>query len=241
MADLDLQPSETWTREKARKLHDVPLTELLFRAQAVHREHHPPNAVQLCKLLSIKTGACPEDCAYCPQSSKHNTELEAERLMSVQEVLNKAREAKASGATRFCMGAAWRGPKKDGEHFERVLKMVSGVRELGMEACATLGLIDEEQAFALKKAGLTAYNHNLDTSKSFYGNIIQTRDFEDRIKTIGNLPNLEVVNLVIWHVVVSARNFRGGLINGLSDRRQHQSVNEVKICSICLLSSKSLT
>lgn len=173
-----------WTLERARELHDLPLTELLYRAQAVHREHQPPDAVQLCTLLSIKTGACPEDCAYCPQSSRYDTGLEAERLMDVDEVLEKARLAKAAGASRFCMGAAWRSPKKGSAQFARVLDMVRGVRELGLEACATLGMLDDEQAQQLKDAGLTAYNHNLDTSEEYYGEIITTRTYDDRLQTI---------------------------------------------------------
>ena len=173
-----------WTLNEAQALHDLPLTDLLFRAQEVHRAHQPRDAVQLCTLLSIKTGACPEDCSYCPQSARYDTGVEAERLMDVEEVLTKARTAKAAGATRFCMGAAWRSPKKGSKQFERVLEMVRGVRALGMEACATLGMLDDEQARDLKDAGLTAYNHNLDTSEEFYGEIITTRVYQDRLDTI---------------------------------------------------------
>ncbi len=173
-----------WTREEARTLHDLPLTELLFRAQSVHRQHQPPDAIQLCTLLSIKTGACPEDCSYCPQSASYDTGVEAERLMDVEDVLEKARQAKEAGASRFCMGAAWRSPKKGSAQFDHVLDMVRGVRELGLEACATLGMLDEEQTQQLKDAGLTAYNHNLDTSEEFYGEIITTRTYEDRLQTI---------------------------------------------------------
>lgn len=176
-----------WTREEARVLHDLPLTDLLFRAQEVHRATQPRDAVQLCSLLSIKTGACQEDCAYCPQSSKYDTGVEAERLMDVDDVLVKAREAKAAGASRFCMGAAWRSPKKGSRQFEAVLEMVRGVRALGMEACATLGMLDDEQTRALKDAGLTAYNHNLDTSDRYYGEIITTRTYEDRLDTIARV------------------------------------------------------
>ncbi len=173
-----------WTREEARTLHDLPLTELLFRAQSVHRQHQPPDAIQLCTLLSIKTGACPEDCSYCPQSARYDTGVEVERLMDVEDVLEKARQAKEAGASRFCMGAAWRSPKKGSAQFDHVLDMVRGVRELGLEACATLGMLDEEQTQQLKDAGLTAYNHNLDTSEEFYGEIITTRTYEDRLQTI---------------------------------------------------------
>jgi biotin synthase len=168
--------------KEARALHDLPLLELVFRAQEVHRQHHQPGAVQLCTLLSVKTGGCPEDCAYCPQSAHHETGVKAERLMSVEDVLSKARTAKDNGATRFCMGAAWRNPR--GKDFENVLDMVKGVRELGMEACATLGMLTDEQAGKLADAGLTAYNHNLDTSRSHYKKIISTRSYDDRLETL---------------------------------------------------------
>ncbi len=178
-----------WTTEEARALHDLPLTDLLFRAQEVHRETQPRDAVQLCSLLSIKTGACPEDCAYCPQSSKYDTGVDAERLMDVDDVLQKARQAKEAGASRFCMGAAWRSPKKGSRQFDQVLDMVRGVRALGMEACATLGMLDDEQTQALKDAGLTAYNHNLDTSEEYYGEIITTRTYADRLETIARVAS----------------------------------------------------
>ncbi len=176
-----------WNAEEARALHDLPLTDLLFRAQQVHRQTQPRDAVQLCSLLSIKTGACQEDCSYCPQSSKYDTGVEAERLMDVEDVLAKARQAKEAGATRFCMGAAWRSPKKGSRQFRQVLEMVRGVRELGMEACATLGMLDDEQTRDLKEAGLTAYNHNLDTSEEYYGEIITTRTYADRLETIARV------------------------------------------------------
>ncbi|HJL20598.1 MAG TPA: biotin synthase BioB, partial [Polyangiaceae bacterium LLY-WYZ-15_(1-7)] len=172
-----------WTVAEARAIHDLPLLELLFRAQEVHRANHPPDAVQLCTLLSIKTGACSEDCAYCPQSGRHDAELEPERLLSVDEVLSKAKKAKDAGATRFCMGAAWRDARK-GPQFEQVLDMVRGVRALGLEACCTLGMLTDEQAEALAEAGLSAYNHNLDSSKEFYGEIITTRTYQERLETI---------------------------------------------------------
>jgi biotin synthase len=176
-----------WTKEEARALHDLPLTDLLFRAQEVHRATQPRDSVQLCSLLSIKTGACQEDCSYCPQSSKYDTGVEAERLMDVDAVLEKAREAKAAGASRFCMGAAWRSPKKGSRQFQQVLQMVSGVRALGLEACATLGMLDDEQTQELKDAGLTAYNHNLDTSEEYYGEVITTRTYKDRLDTIARV------------------------------------------------------
>jgi len=157
-----------------------------MRAQLVHREHHPANDVQLCSLLSVKTGGCPEDCAYCPQSSHYDTGLERERMMKTPEVLDAAARAKAAGATRFCMGAAWR-EVKDGPAFDEVLEMVRGVRALGMEACCTLGMLSESQAQRLAGAGLSAYNHNLDTSRTFYGSIISTRTYDDRLRTLANV------------------------------------------------------
>jgi biotin synthase len=173
----------TVTLEEARALYDLPLTELVFRAQAVHREHHKPDAVQLCTLLSIKTGGCPEDCGYCSQSARHDKKIEAEPLMDVETVLSAARKARDAGATRFCMGAAWRSAK-GGEQFERVLSMVRGVRELGMEACVTLGMLTEAQAKALAEAGLSAYNHNLDTSREYYGSVVTTRTYDERLQTL---------------------------------------------------------
>ena len=160
-----------WTQAQAQALFDLPLTELLFRAQGMHRRHQPHDAVQLATLLSIKTGSCPEDCGYCSQSARNKTGLESEALLSVDTVLEKARQAKELGASRFCMGAAWRSPKKDSRQFEQVLEMVRGVRALGMEACVTAGMLDREQADQLKQAGLTAYNHNIDTSREHYDKI----------------------------------------------------------------------
>src|ERR1041384_1599148 len=175
-----------YTLEEVRKLHDLPLFELVDRARAVHLANHPPGSVQLCTLLSWKTGGCPEDCAYCPQSSHHDTGLERERMMKPPEVLDAAARAKAAGATRFCMGAAWR-EVKDGPAFDEVLQMVRGVRALDLEACCTLGMLSESQATRLAEAGLTAYNHNLDTSKTFYGQIISTRTYEDRLQTLSRV------------------------------------------------------
>src|SRR2546422_2139761 len=166
-----------WTLPEVTAIHGLPLLGLVHRAQGVHREHFGDNEVQLCSLLSVKTGGCPEDCAYCPQSSHYDTGLERERMMKTPEVLDAAARARAAGATRFCMGAAWR-EVKDGPAFDEVLEMVRGVRSLGMEACCTLGMLNEEQARRLAEAGLTAYNHNLDTSREFYGSIITTRSFE---------------------------------------------------------------
>ena len=172
-----------WTLDEIRQVHQLPLPELLYRAQTAHRTYHDPNAVQGCALLSIKTGHCPEDCAYCPQSARYDTGLEAQGLLSVEETLAKARAAKAGGATRFCMGAAWR-EAPEGAEFEQVVKMVRGVRELDMEACCTLGMLTQSQADRLAEAGLTAYNHNLDTSPEFYGKIITTRSYQERLDTL---------------------------------------------------------
>ena len=170
------------TVEEVRALHDLPLNRLVWQAQSVHQEHHKADEVQLCSLLSVKTGGCQEDCAYCPQSAKHSA-MDAERMMTRDEVLGAAERARAAGATRFCMGAAWR-EVKDGPAFDNVLEMVRGVRGLGMEACVTLGMLTDDQARRLGQAGLTAYNHNLDTSREFYGRIITTRTFDDRLHTL---------------------------------------------------------
>lgn len=175
-----------WTRAQIRNIYQLALPELIFQAQVAHREFHKPEEIQLCRLLSIKTGACPEDCAYCPQSAHYDTGLSRQELMDPADVLVAARRAKEEGATRFCMGAAWR-EVRDGKDFESVLEMVSGVAELGMEVCCTLGMLSEGQAQRLKRAGLTAYNHNLDTSPEFYGDIITTRVYKDRLRTISHV------------------------------------------------------
>jgi len=175
-----------WRPEEARAIHDLPITALVHRAHEVHRAHHDPDAVQLCTLLSVKTGGCSEDCAYCPQSAHHEGGVEAEKMLDVARVLESARRAKAGGATRFCMGAAWRNPK-NGKAFDEIVEMVRGVRALDMEACVTLGMLDDEQARRLGEAGLTAYNHNLDTSREFYGSIITTRTYDDRLDTLARV------------------------------------------------------
>ena len=172
-----------WTLEEIAAIYTEPLPDLIFEAQTVHRANHRADQVQGCVLLSIKTGGCPEDCAYCPQSAHYQTGVGREGLIGVEEAMAAAENAKAQGATRFCMGAAWRDVPK-GEQFERVLTMVRGVRALGLEACCTLGMLNDEQAQALAEAGLTAYNHNLDTSAEFYGEIISTRTYQDRLATL---------------------------------------------------------
>lgn len=173
-----------WTTEGVEEVYRLPLTELLYRAQSVHRLYHDPTTVQRCTLLSIKTGGCPEDCAYCPQSAHYDTGVGREEFMSREGVLETAKAAQEAGSTRFCMGAAWR-EVRDGEAFETVLDMVHDVAELGMEVCTTLGMLTLDQAKRLKAAGLTAYNHNLDTSRDFYKEIITTRSYEDRLRTLG--------------------------------------------------------
>jgi biotin synthase len=176
---------QDWTRNEVLALFNQPFNDLVFQAQVVHRQHFDPNEVQLSTLLSIKTGACPEDCKYCPQSSRYDTGLEKEKLMAVEQVIKEARAAKATGATRFCMGAAWRSPKD--KDLPYVAEMVREVKSLGMETCMTLGMLKEGQAQMLADAGLDYYNHNLDTSPEYYGEIITTRTYEDRLDTLGNV------------------------------------------------------
>ncbi|MEN9526637.1 MAG: biotin synthase BioB [Pseudomonadota bacterium] len=171
-----------WTVDEVEALFALPFADLIHRAQTVHREHHPANTVQMSTLLSVKTGACPEDCAYCPQSVRYDTGLDREALMAVDDVVGRARAAREAGATRFCMGAAWRSPKK--RDIEVMSAMIRGVRELGMETCATLGMLTKEQARELRDAGLDYYNHNIDTSPEYYEKIITTRDFQDRLDTL---------------------------------------------------------
>src|SRR5687767_3528674 len=175
-----------WKVAEIESIYTLPLPELIFRAQAAHRKYHKSDEVQGCVLLSVKTGGCPEDCAYCPQSAHYDTGLTTENLLDVREALSAAANAKAQGATRFCMGAAWRDIPED-SRFGQVLEMVRGVRSLGMEACCTLGMLTQEQADLLADAGLTAYNHNLDTSPDFYGSIITTRTYEDRLQTLARV------------------------------------------------------
>jgi len=171
-----------WSREEVEHLFALPFNDLLFTAQTIHRQYHDPNAVQVSTLLSIKTGGCPEDCAYCPQAARYATGVKAEKLMSVEAVLAKAQAAKDAGASRFCMGAAWRSPKD--RDVAKVAEIVSAVKSLGLQTCATLGMLSQPQADTLKAAGLDFYNHNLDTSPDFYGEIIHTREYQDRLDTL---------------------------------------------------------
>ena len=173
---------EKWTLDQAKEIFNLPFNDLIYRAQTVHRAHFPVNKIQISTLLSIKTGSCPENCSYCPQSGYYKTGIKKEALMSMTEVVDAAKRAKEAGATRFCMGAAWRGPKD--EDLAKVCTMVSEVKKLGLETCVTLGLLKDQQAEKLKEAGLDFYNHNIDTSEEFYKKIITTRTFQDRIDTL---------------------------------------------------------
>jgi len=197
-----------WSLAEILALFELPFNDLLFRAHSAHRTCHDPTAVQISTLLSIKTGACPEDCAYCPQSAHYATGVKAEKLMSVEDVVEKAKLAKSSGATRFCMGAAWRAPKDN--DIEKVSAIIQAVQELGMETCATLGMLTQTQAENLKKAGLDYYNHNLDTAPEFYNEIIHTRDYQDRLDTLQYVQN------------AGMKTCCGGIV-GMGETREHRA------------------
>lgn len=175
-----------WTLEEIRAVYDQPLLELVFQAATVHRERHSAKEIQVCTLLSIKTGGCPEDCSYCGQAARYHTDIKVQALLPTETVIAHAQKAKETGSTRFCMAAAWR-EVRDNKDFDRVIDMVKGVNELGLEVCCTLGMLTEEQAVRLQEAGLYAYNHNLDTSETYYKEIISTRKFDNRINTINNV------------------------------------------------------
>ena len=209
-------PSSRWSVAAIEALFELPFMELLFRAQQVHREHFDSSEVQLSTLLSIKTGGCSEDCGYCPQSAHHDTEVEADKLMQLEQVLAAARAAKQQGATRFCMGAAWRSPKE--RDMEKVTDMVQGVRALGLETCMTLGMLDPGQARQLKDAGLDYYNHNLDSAPDFYGQIISTRTYQDRLDTLSNVREAGI-NVCCGGIVGlgETREQRAGLIAQLAN------------------------
>ncbi|MEX1032302.1 MAG: biotin synthase BioB [Cellvibrionaceae bacterium] len=187
---MDTTPRHDWTRAQIKELFALPFNDLLFRAQAIHRQHFDPNVLQISTLCSIKTGACPEDCKYCAQSGHYNTGLEKEKLMAVDKVLEQAREAKANGATRFCMGAAWRSPPD--KELPQLVEMIAGVKALGLESCVTLGMLNAHQANTLAEAGLDYYNHNLDTSPEYYGEIITTRTYQDRLETLQHVRDAGV-------------------------------------------------
>ena len=209
-----------WTRQQAEVLFAMPFNDLLFQAHTVHRQHFDPNEVQVSTLLSIKTGGCAEDCKYCPQSVEYDTGVKAQKLMEVETVLTEARRAKEAGASRFCMGAAWREPKD--RDMEKVCAMVSGVKAMGLETCATLGMLNESQAQQLKHAGLDYYNHNLDTSPEFYGNIITTRTFQDRLDTLERVRNVGM-NVCCGGIVGmgEAESDRAGMLVSLANMPSH--------------------
>jgi biotin synthase len=210
-----------WTREEIQQIYRQALPDLLFSAQQAHRQFHDPTRVQFCQLLSVKTGGCPEDCSYCPQSAHYSTEVTRGGLLPVDEVLEFAKRARGEGATRFCMGAAWRNVQ-EGEDFENILKMVRGVAEFGMEVCCSLGMLDDSQAQRLAEAGLTAYNHNLDTSPEFYGQIITTRNYDDRLRTLASVRKAGVTVCCGGIIGLGeSENDRIGLLQQLSTLNPH--------------------
>jgi len=220
----DMPVRHDWQLSEIGALFDLPFMELLARAHAVHAANHDPNAVQVSTLLSIKTGGCPEDCAYCPQAQRYHTGVEAQKLMDVEDVLERARAAKAAGASRFCMGAAWRGPKD--RDIPKVTGMIREVKALGLETCATLGLLGEGHAQQLKDAGLDYYNHNIDTSPDYYGEIIHTREFEDRLDTLEDIRAAGLKTCCGGIVGMGeTRAQRAGLLHALANLPEHpQSV-----------------
>ena len=209
-----------WSIEEINALFALPFNDLLFEAQTIHRQHFNPNYVQVSTLLSIKTGACPEDCKYCPQSARYDTGLEKERLLEIEKVIERAKEAKAAGSTRFCMGAAWRNPKA--RDMPYVTNMVKEVKKLGLETCMTLGMLTGEQAVALKQAGLDYYNHNLDTSPEYYSDIITTRTYQDRLDTLHNVRDAGM-NVCSGGIVGMGETAddRSGLLRQLANLPQH--------------------
>jgi len=218
MADIAIR--HDWSRAEVAALFALPFNELLHRAHAVHRENHDPNAVQVSTLLSIKTGGCPEDCAYCPQAARYDTGVAAQKLMDTDDVLERARAAKAAGASRFCMGAAWRGPKD--RDIPKVAAIVRAVKELGLETCATLGLLGDGHAQALKDAGLDYYNHNIDTAPEFYGEIIHTREYRDRLETLEQVRDAGLKTCCGGIVGMGeTREQRAGLLQALANLPEH--------------------
>ena len=209
-----------WTREEIAELFDLPFTELLFRAATVHREYHPPEQVQLCTLLSIKTGGCPEDCGYCSQSVKADSGVEATKLMEVQSVLQRAAQAKDAGSQRFCMGAAWRNPKD--RDMPAIVEIVKGVRAMGLETCMTLGMLTPKQADMLKEAGLDYYNHNVDTGPEYYERVISTRNYQDRLDTLQNVRDAGI-NVCSGGIVGmgETREDRVGFVHTLATLERH--------------------
>lgn len=217
---MDGELRHNWKRAEILELFAQPFNDLMFAAQQTHRAHFDPNAVQISTLLSIKTGACPEDCAYCPQSAHYKTELNVERLLPLDDVLNEARAAKARGASRFCMGAAWRSPRD--KDLDQVAAMIGGVKALGLETCVTLGMLTEPQTARLKDAGLDYYNHNLDTSPEFYGEVITTRTYQDRLDTLKHVREAGI-NVCAGGIVGmgESREDRAGLLQELANLPKH--------------------
>ena len=209
-----------WTRQETAALFDLPFNDLIFRAQTVHRQRFDPNQVQMSTLLSVKTGGCSEDCAYCPQSAHYDTGVKAEKLMAVEAVLAEARRARDAGATRYCMGAAWRSPKD--RDLGAICEMIAGVRDLGMETCVTLGMLTDDQTERLRAAGLDYYNHNLDTSEEFYGEIITTRTYRDRLDTLARVRDAGI-NVCCGGIVGmgEARSDRIGMLIALANLPKH--------------------
>lgn len=210
-----------WTVSEIKEIYDTPLLDLIFRAATLHRQYHATAEVQVCTLLSIKTGGCPEDCAYCPQAARYHTGVNVQALLKKEEVLEYAARAKAAGSTRFCMGAAWR-EVRDNKDFDRVIDMVKGVNEMGMEVCCTLGMLNESQAKRLADAGLYAYNHNLDTSSDYYSEIITTRTYDDRLKTLDNVRKAGVTVCCGGIIGLGeTHEDRIGMLHTLSNLPQH--------------------
>ena len=217
---VDTQLRHNWSRDEIEQLFNLPFNDLLFHAQQLHRQHFDPNEVQVSTLLSIKTGRCPEDCGYCPQSVRYDTEVDNEPLLPLEQVMEQARAAKAKGSSRFCMGAAWRSPKD--RDLDPVIEMVKGVKALGLETCLTLGMLSDAQTLRLKEAGLDYYNHNLDTSPEFYGDVITTRTYQDRLDTLQRVRDAGI------HVCCGgilgmgeAREDRVGLFQQLANQPRH--------------------
>ena len=209
-----------WKREELLALFDLPFPELLFRAASVHREHFDPAQVQVSTLLSVKTGGCPEDCGYCPQAQRYHTGVDATKLMACDAVLAKARAAKEAGASRFCMGTAWRSPKD--RDIQKVAEMIAGVKAMGLETCATLGMLSDTQAQALKDAGLDYYNHNLDTAPDFYGDVITTREYQDRLDTLSHVRDAGLKTCCGGIVGMGeSRDQRAGLLHTLATLPAH--------------------
>jgi biotin synthase len=239
---ISIKPS-AWTVAQIEALLDLPFSDLIHRAQLIHRQYHDANAVQLSTLISVKTGGCPEDCGYCPQAARYHTSVEDQEMLSLTEVIDTARAAKAQGASRFCMGAAWRGPKQ--RDIGKILEMISSVKALGLETCATLGMLKQGQAEQLRQAGLDYYNHNLDTAPEFYGEVITTRDYQDRLDTLEQV-RAAGMNVCCGGIVGmgESRQARAGLIAQLANLKPYpESVpinNLVQVAGTPLHGTESL-